>query len=95
MLKKHFHEKIIDEIFARLPNGYYLCRVKLIIQKIMNKEKKEILSQIVSERIKIKSQLKLLGYFAEKSRFHEREINYLLDRLSYLNELEERVKKMK
>lgn len=61
----------------------------------MNEEKKEILSRIVSERIKIKSQLKLFGYFAGKETIHEKEINYLLDRLNYLNELEERVKKMK
>ncbi len=61
----------------------------------MNEKKKEILSRIASERIKIKSQLKLFGYFTEKEIIHEKEINYLLDRLNYLNELEERVKKMK
>lgn len=62
----------------------------------MNEEKKEILSWIVSERIKIKSQLKVFGYFAEKQKTtNEKELNYLLDRLSYLDELEKRVEKMK
>ena len=60
-----------------------------------DEEKREILTRIVSERIKVKSQLNLLGYFAAKDKYHEREINILLDKLNFLNELEERVRKMK
>jgi hypothetical protein len=36
----------------------------------MNEEKKKILSRIVSERIKIKIQLKFYGYLTENAKFH-------------------------
>ena len=61
----------------------------------MNDETQKILFWIISERLKIKSQLNLLSSLSKEKRVHNKEIDYLLDRLSYLGELEEKVKKMK
>ena len=61
----------------------------------MNNETKKIHSAIINERMKIKSELNLLSFFAKGNKIHEEKINYLLDRLSYLEELEEKIKKMK
>lgn len=61
----------------------------------MDEQQRELLVQIAMERIKLKSQLKLLSYFIKRGEFHERQIDHILDRLSYLDTLEERIKKMK
>lgn len=62
-----------------------------ILQK-MNEDKKQMLLLIATERMKIKSRLNLLSYFANENKLHEKEINKLLERLKYLEELEEKIK---
>ena len=82
-------------MFGYLPNGYYFCRVKLIIQKIMNKkEREEILYEIRKERADVKTKLSIFSYFLRVGANNEDEINELLDRLNELKYLEEKVKKM-
>jgi hypothetical protein len=61
----------------------------------MNEEQKKILTRIVEERMKAKANLFMYSYLARENHYYEKEINYLLDRLKYLTELEEKVKKMK
>jgi hypothetical protein len=62
----------------------------------MNSEqKKEALSYISSERLKAKLELKMISYLLKEGSVFEREMNRLLDRLSYLDKLEVKIKKMK
>ena len=82
-------------MFGCLPNGYYFCRVQLIVQKIMNKkEREEILDEIRKERADVKTRLSIFSYFLRVGTNHEDEINELLDRLNELINLEEKVKKI-
>ena len=58
------------------------------------KEREEILYEIKKERAEAKTKLSIFSYFLRAGTNHEDEINELLNRLSELKDLEEKVKKM-
>jgi hypothetical protein len=61
----------------------------------MNEDQKRILTWIIEERMKAKATLFMYSHLARENYYYEKEINYLLDRLKHLEELGERVRRMK
>ena len=57
-------------------------------------ERKEILQDIRKERAEAKTKLSIFSSLLKAGTNHEAEINELLDKLSELKEIEEKVRKM-
>ncbi|GHT01019.1 hypothetical protein FACS189421_13530 [Bacteroidia bacterium] len=61
----------------------------------MDEDLRFMLSQIIMERMQLKSKLNQLSYFLRKdeNRNFQKEIDRILDRLKYLEKLEETIRK--
>jgi hypothetical protein len=81
---------------VQLPNGYYLCAVKLKIIMLMNEGDKNYLSRLIMARMEAKSNIEYYRGLSEiTGKYYEKEIDRNLDLISVIDALENELRKKK